>query len=712
VKKPVVIGVVGTAMAATAVFVWSRMGGGGAVPAAAALDAETTVGAIGVDPVSAWRAARGVLEALPTLAVDKTELALLSPAAVQAQLGFDPETPEGWASVGLDVTAGVTFAVDARAFGAAGGVPLALVRVTDRAKFLTGLEKATGTKPTLTDLGDGLSRLSLGDASLLWGERRGLTVLGLVTDEADAERQRGLFRAFVQGEGSALSRDDAWQTAFRDARAPLSSWIFLGAKGGAALEKSLDLPAEVDVVAEHYVKLFPAFASWNWVAGEPGGMLVTSPDALRALEQIMRPRKAPPRFTPFLPPSAGVAFRYSVNLVELTGGIAALLPPNVPPQVRMGMEMGKALLPMQVGISWGELTDALSGHFALGVDPARVKGFADTDDYAGAVVALAGVQVPERADALLLKLSNAGKDKLGLEIAAVDIAGAKGYHVGPADGGVTVVRKDDVLVAGVHEAVDSAVRGTAGLRDAAAARLDEDVAFAFYWNPSALGPFLARAEFPQGPGIERLLKGNGAGGGQVLESRLVSNGLRFSGTGGAEVGGATTALATMALFGVQAFLGGAAPIIDEPVPAPVGGGVSADLDRMADGAVAWFDEQKIDQSGNILARRFPGAGATLIAPEDWHARVCVDGVSRDYPADPEAFSHPVFQALKFQKAEPFRYQYQFVSAGEGSAARFTARAIGDLDCDGVYSTFEKTGRVGSDGEVVVDALVTEKDPAE
>ncbi len=711
-KKPVVIGVVGTAVAATAVFVWSRMGGGGAVPAAAALDAETTVGAIGVDPVSAWRAARSVLEALPTLAVDKTELALLSPAAVQARLGFDPETTEGWASVGLDAALGVTFALDARAFGAAGGVPIALVRITDRAKFLAGLEKATGEKPTLTELGAGLSRLNLGNDVFFWGERRGLTALGLVTTAADAERQQAQFKAFLTAEGSPLSRDDAWQAAFREARAPLSSWFFLGAKGGEALEKSLDLPAEVDVVAEHYVKLFPAFASWNWVVGEPGGMLVTSPDALRALEQIMRPRKAPPRFTPFLPASAGVAFRWSVNLVDLTSGIAALLPPNVPPQVRMGMEMGKALLPMQVGVSWGELTDALSGHFAVGVDPTRVKGLRETDDYAGAVVALAGVQVPERADALLLKLSNAGKDKLGLEIAAVDIAGAKGYHVGPADGGVTVVRKDDVLVAGVHEAVDSAVRGTAGLRDAAAARLDEDVAFAFYWNPSALGPFLARAELPQGPGIERLLKGNGAGGGQVLESRLVSNGLRFSGTGGAEVGGATTALATMALFGVQAFIGGATRLVEAPVPAPVGGGVSADLDRMADGAVAWFDEQKIDQSGNILARRFPGAGATLSAPEDWHARVCVDGVSRDYPADPEAFSHPVFQALKFQKAEPFRYQYQFVSAGEGSAARFTARAIGDLDCDGVYSTFEKTGRVGSDGEVVVDAMVTEKDPAE
>jgi hypothetical protein len=710
-KKPVVIGVVVAALVATGLFVWSRMRGGGAVPAAAALDAETTVGAMGVDPVSAWRAARGVLEALPTLAVDNAELALLSPAAVQARLGFDPETPEGWATVGIDSTAGVTFAVDARAFGASGGVPVALVRVTDRGKLLAGLEKATGEKPVLTDLGEGVSRLTLGAETLLLAERRGLTAFGLVTSASEADRQRGLFQAFLNGAGSPLARDEAWQTAFREAHAPLSSWIFLGGKGGQALEKTLGLPAEIDVVAEHYVKLFPAFASWNWVAGEPGGMLVTAPEALRALEQIMRPRKAPPRFTPFLPAGTGVAFRWSVNLIEFTSGIAALLPPNVPPQMRMGLEMGKALLPLQVGISWSELTDALSGHFALGIDPTRIKGFRDADDYATAAVLLIGVQVAERADALLLKLSGAGKDKLELEVAAVDIAGAKGYHVGPADGGITVVRKGDVLIAGVHEAVDSAVRGTAGLKDAAAARLDEDVAFAFYWNPTALGPFFSRAELPQGPGIQRLLTGNGAGGGQVLESRLVAEGLRFSGAGGAEIGGATTALATLALFGVQAFFGGAMQV-DEPPPKAPGGGVHADLDRLADGAVAWFDEQKVDQTGNILARRFPGAGATLRAPDDWHARVCVDGVSRDYPVDAEAFEHPVFKALKFRKDEPFRYQYQFASEGEGSAAQFTARAIGDLDCDGIYSTYEKTGRVGSDGEVIVDPQVLERDPGE
>ncbi len=39
------------------------------------------------------------------------------------------------------------------------------------------------------------------------------------------------------------------------------------------------------------------------------------------------------------------------------------------------------------------------------------------------------------------------------------------------------------------------------------------------------------------------------------------------------------------------------------------------------------------------------------------------------------------------------YRYEYVSSGTGAESSFTARAIGDLDCDGVYSTFERSGSV-------------------
>ena len=42
----------------------------------------------------------------------------------------------------------------------------------------------------------------------------------------------------------------------------------------------------------------------------------------------------------------------------------------------------------------------------------------------------------------------------------------------------------------------------------------------------------------------------------------------------------------------------------------------------------------------------------------------------------------------------------FESEGEGTEARFTVRANGDLNCDGRLSTFEMIGEINEKGEVV------------
>lgn len=57
---------------------------------------------------------------------------------------------------------------------------------------------------------------------------------------------------------------------------------------------------------------------------------------------------------------------------------------------------------------------------------------------------------------------------------------------------------------------------------------------------------------------------------------------------------------------------------------------------------------------------------------------------------PETWSHPTWKALGFQAAPdgvPFAFAYQF----DGQRAGFVATAHGDLDGDGVYSTFEMRG---------------------
>lgn len=61
--------------------------------------------------------------------------------------------------------------------------------------------------------------------------------------------------------------------------------------------------------------------------------------------------------------------------------------------------------------------------------------------------------------------------------------------------------------------------------------------------------------------------------------------------------------------------------------------------------------------------------------------------------------------LGFSIGESFRYRYQIISSGEGPTAAFTIRVHGDLDCDGVHSTYERQGTVDKKGRLK-DGLLT------
>ena len=65
----------------------------------------------------------------------------------------------------------------------------------------------------------------------------------------------------------------------------------------------------------------------------------------------------------------------------------------------------------------------------------------------------------------------------------------------------------------------------------------------------------------------------------------------------------------------------------------------------------------------------------------------------------DTWSEDTWQALDFAIRDPFHYKYIYLSEGEGTDAQFTIRAIGDLDRDGVFSTFERIGTVNDENEV-------------
>jgi type IV pilus assembly protein PilA len=72
-----------------------------------------------------------------------------------------------------------------------------------------------------------------------------------------------------------------------------------------------------------------------------------------------------------------------------------------------------------------------------------------------------------------------------------------------------------------------------------------------------------------------------------------------------------------------------------------------------------------------------------------------------------------FSCLKFSMSAPQYYMYNYTSAAAGTISKvFTATANGDLNGDGVESTFSLVGSVGADSNLYVAPNIVETDPEE
>lgn len=131
------------------------------------------------------------------------------------------------------------------------------------------------------------------------------------------------------------------------------------------------------------------------------------------------------------------------------------------------------------------------------------------------------------------------------------------------------------------------------------------------------------------------------------------------------------------------------------------------LRRMFDGAITSYQSEQVDRSGQGREARFPAT----VAPTPGEDACCQQGGLRCDP-DPVAFRQPTWQALQFALDDPHYYWYTFISEGEGVAAAFTARSSGNLDCDDLYSTFERIGFVDLLGGVTGGAGMFVSDPIE
>jgi type IV pilus assembly protein PilA len=102
--------------------------------------------------------------------------------------------------------------------------------------------------------------------------------------------------------------------------------------------------------------------------------------------------------------------------------------------------------------------------------------------------------------------------------------------------------------------------------------------------------------------------------------------------------------------------------------------------------IYWLEPHGQVGSISPLPPQFPDSKAATPA-----IRCCVTGGGPGGRCAPDAsaWQDPTWIGLSFSMDDPHYYQYEFESNG----AEFTARALGDLDCDGDLSTFGMIGRV-------------------
>ena len=73
--------------------------------------------------------------------------------------------------------------------------------------------------------------------------------------------------------------------------------------------------------------------------------------------------------------------------------------------------------------------------------------------------------------------------------------------------------------------------------------------------------------------------------------------------------------------------------------------------------------------------------------------------------DAAAWRQPGWEALPFSMEHPHYYRYEVIVSREGANGSVTVRAVGDLDCNGVESAFERTLTVNDEGQPQMAPLV-------
>ena len=628
------------------------------------------------------------LDALPDPMRAETQSTISRPKLIE-WFGFDPTKRAGWDDIGVDAAAGVFFVMDDRwpASDVVARQVVVFVRLSNPEHW-----KALLTRKGAVFAQDGeLETCEVGKMTI-WlahsGQDYAMTpAAGLDTPEHKAAAVKA-FLQVAQMPAAALDKTATWKAAVRDAGRP---WLVTWAR-----TSELALTGKIDVGANvaHFAKLFPQF---TWWLGDGWALRVaTVPLAHQSLQDMFVPEKAAPLCAGLIPAEGWVAARLSLHLNKFTDGLLRLTPPSVSNEERAMMAAGMTGALALTGLPPGDVMAAWSGHVCGGLDMATVPGLLSGERLPDWLVVL-GVQDGTKADAALAALADRAQNQLSMTVRRVTIGGQQGYaaQVGPLT--IAGVRDGERIVVGPSpEALNAALARPAGQSLASTAMADAldgrvilgAIVDLHTARDIALGVMQSRQmedesaksvsdAFTAVLGTARL-----AGIALRLEEETVAMGPAGVSEGGWSGGTMIGILAAIAI-----------PQFNKYVALAKAAEARENLRQIRQAAVLFWQTERIDaKTGKALPARFPQT--TVVTPG---VSCCDPAVDRDgdqrCDADPTPWQQVGWQELGFQPDGQHHFRYRFESAGTGDGASFVASALGDLDCDGVQSTFQVTAKL-------------------
>ena len=383
----------------------------------------------------------------------------LNPSSRVAFLGFDPTDPFAWAVSGLDPNLGVALVLDRRLVGQGRFAPILLLRITNREKLTTTLEKI------------GISAQFSAAHVEVFGARypvrlfRGWTAILL--DAANGAALQGPFENFSQFAGEGLITDPTAAELLKIDSKGFRAWAY-----GSLVAASRLVPDQggQSVMSELAAKI-PAL---SLRVGPEKQTLRLAAERRTAvtLRNLVTPRGKVPNFPQNLR-DGRIVVRANLNIPLLIQGLVSLLPKGMSPLGTQLIEFRNEM-PKALGITYEDLGFAFSGHFALSLDP---KG--------GAPTVLVGLRQPARADVVVRALMTKFKEEEPrAKIGAYNERGLRGFeYVGSAGTVFTARRGDFLAIAPTKDALRATFAGTGTLMTHPASKaLLEPMAF-MVWGP-------------------------------------------------------------------------------------------------------------------------------------------------------------------------------------------------------------------------------------